>query len=179
MKNEFAVDFAKSARFQFERYKSLGDKTFEQLTEKELHWKPSENDNSIAIIVKHLAGNMLSRWTNFLTEDGEKQWRHRDIEFEHPPKTKVELLQRWNEGWNCLFDALDSIDESNFSSKIKIRGKDHTIIQAVHRQLAHYSGHIGQIFFLGKMIKQENWQSLSVPKGCSEAFNKKTFRKEN
>ncbi|WP_343486741.1 DUF1572 domain-containing protein [Allomuricauda sp. d1] len=175
----FTVDFIKSARFEFERYKTLGDKTFAQLSERDLHWKSSEHENSIAIIVKHLAGNMLSRWTHFLTEDGEKPWRHRDAEFENPPKTKEELILLWEKGWNCLFDALNTLNESNFETKIKIRGEKHSIVQAVHRQLAHYSGHVGQIILLGKMVKKEDWQSLSVPKGKSEAFNKKIFGKRS
>ena len=175
----FAIDFIKSVRFEFERYKTYGDKTLAQLTDSELHEKYSDNDNSIVIIVKHMSGNMLSRWTNFLTEDGEKAWRKRDTEFENPPKTKEELLLLWEKGWECLFQALDSINESNFETKVKIRGEEHSIMQAVVRQLAHYSGHVGQIVFIGKMIKKDSWQSLTVPKGGSTAFNTKMFGKNS
>ncbi len=169
--------YLKNIRFEFERYKTMGEKTFEQLSAQELHWRPSENDNSIAIITKHLAGNMLSRWTNFLTEDGEKPWRHRDTEFEDPPSTKEELILVWEKGWQCLFQAIEAVNESNFDANIKIRGKKHSIVQAFNRQLAHYASHVGQIVMLGKMIKGKEWTSLSIPKGQSEAFNKNLFRK--
>lgn len=171
----FEENYLKSVRSEFLRYKSLGEKTFGQLTEEEIHWKYAESDNSIAIIVKHIVGNMLSRWTNFLTEDGEKTWRNRDTEFEGTYASKSEMLDAWERGWDCLFGALDSIDKSNFDSKVKIRNKDHSIIEAINRQLAHYPSHVGQILFLGKMIKQQDWVSLSIPKGQSEAFNKKMF----
>lgn len=169
----FTEDFIQSVRFEFERYKILGEKTFVQLSDEELHWKPSDNDNSITIIVKHMAGNMLSRWANFLTEDGEKSWRHRETEFENPPKTKEELMLLWEKGWNCLFDALDQITDSNFNTKIKIRDEEHSIIQATHRQLAHYANHVGQIVYMGRMIKKKDWQSPSIPKGGSDTFNRK------
>lgn len=171
----FQEDYLKSAIFEFHRYKNLGDKTFAQLSDENLLWKYGEEDNSIAQIVKHLSGNMLSRWTNFLTEDGEKEWRNRDQEFVDPPASKKELIQIWERGWQCLFDVLDSIDDSNFDSKIKIRNEPHTIVQAVNRQLAHYANHVGQIVLLGKMIKGKDWASLSVPKGGSKTFNKKKF----
>lgn len=173
----FSQHYLENAKFEFERYKKLGEGTFDQLSENQLHWRPSETDNSIAIIVKHLAGNMLSRWTNFLTEDGEKPWRHRDTEFEDPPQTKKELLLIWEKGWQCLFQALDSINESNFDTKVVIRGEEHSITQAINRQLGHYASHVGQIVLLGKMIRGQAWQSLSIPKGKSEAFNKNIFRK--
>lgn len=174
----FAHTYIESAQFEFHRYKTLGDTTFSQLSEYELHWRPAETDNSIAIIIKHLAGNMLSRWTNFLIEDGEKSWRRRDDEFENPPQTKQELITLWEKGWACLFQALDAINTSNFDSKVKIRGEEHTIEQAVNRQLAHYAYHTGQIVLMGKMIKGVDWQSLSIPKGGSKAFNEKVFGKE-
>ncbi|UJH66907.1 DUF1572 family protein [Allomuricauda sp. SCSIO 65647] len=169
--------YLENVRFEFERYKTMGEKTFKQLSPQELHWRPSENDNSIAIIAKHLAGNMLSRWTNFLTEDGEKPWRHRDTEFEDPPNTKEELMLVWEKGWQCLFQAIEAVNESNFDANIKIRGKKHSIVQAFNRQLAHYASHVGQIVMLGKMIKGSAWTSLSIPKGQSEAFNKNLFGK--
>lgn len=155
----------------------MGERTFSQLSEKELQWCPGKEDNSIALIVKHLAGNMLSRWTNFLTEDGEKSWRDRDNEFELPPCTKEEVMATWEKGWHCLFEALASINKENFNDSVKIRGDDHSIMEAVHRQLAHYAAHVGQIVFLGKMIKSDLWVSLSIPKGGSKAFNQEKFRK--
>lgn len=173
----FRENYIKSALFEFRRYKTLGEKTFTQLSEEELLWKYGEEDNGIAQIVKHLSGNMLSRWTNFLTEDGEKNWRNREKEFIDPPSSKKELLKIWEKGWQCLFDALDAIDDSNFDTKIKIRNESHSIVEATNRQLAHYANHVGQIVLLGKMIKGKDWVSLSIPKGGSTAFNKQKFGK--
>ncbi|MBT2161689.1 DUF1572 family protein [Zobellia barbeyronii] len=174
---DYPDNFIKSALFEFNRYKSMGDSTFVQLNDKDIHWKLNESDNSIALIVKHISGNMLSRWTNFLTEDGEKPWRNREDEFTNPYETKTEMLAGWEEGWRCLFKALNSVTSDNFDTTIKIRNESHTIVEAVHRQLAHYSSHIGQIVLLGKMIKAENWTALSIPKGTSEDFNKNMFKK--
>ncbi len=175
----FQENYLTNIKFEFQRYKALGDKTFEQLTEEDIHWKYAEADNSIAIIVKHLSGNMLSRWTNFLVEDGEKTWRNREMEFEEPYTSKTDMISAWNQGWECVFDALKTINESNFDTKVKIRGEEHTIVEAANRQLGHYASHVGQIVFLGKMIRGEDWKSLSIPKGGSEAFNKKMFGKPN
>lgn len=171
----FQENYLKSVLFEFNRYKTLGDKTFKQLSEDEIHWTYTSTDNSIAIIVKHMVGNMLSRWTNFLTEDGEKTWRNRESEFELPYDTKAELLVAWEKGWNCLFHALNSVNSENFSEKIVIREEAHTISEAINRQLAHYANHVGQILYIGKMIKGKEWISPSIPKGDSEAFNKKMF----
>ncbi|WP_394749729.1 DUF1572 family protein [Spongiimicrobium salis] len=164
--------FIKSARFEFKRYKTLGDKTFAQLSDQDMLWQYQES-NSIAIIVKHIVGNMLSRWTNFLTEDGEKSWRNREMEFKDPYRKKEDLVAAWEEGWQCLFTALDSIDHNNFDTPIRIRTEEHSIVEAVHRQLAHYANHVGQIVFIGTMIKGEEWKSLSIPKGGSEEFNQR------
>lgn len=171
----FTENFLESARFEFQRSKTLGDKTFAQLGEADILWKYQETDNSISQIVKHISGNMLSRWTNFLSEDGEKPWRHRDTEFEEPFTTKTEMIAAWEKGWQCLFDAIASINSDNFNSLVKIRNDDHTIVEAVNRQLAHYANHVGQIVLLGKMIKKDNWVSLSIPKGESAVFNTKKF----
>ncbi len=160
---------------QFKYYKSLGEKTINQLPEEKLFWQYNDDSNSIAIIVKHLWGNMKSRWTDFLTTDGEKAWRERDAEFDNDIKTKSELLKKWNEGWQCLFEALESVSEDNFDQPIYIRNIEHSITEAMNRQLAHYSYHVGQIVFLGKMITNEKWQSLSIPKGQSSAYNKERF----
>jgi len=164
-----------SALREFERYKALGEKTFEQLTEEELQYTFHAEDNSIAQIVKHLVGNMKSRWTNFLEEDGEKSWRNRDSEFEQPLADKAQIIEAWSAGWQCVFDALEAINESNFTNTIRIRKEPHSIIQAVHRQLAHYASHVGQIVYLGKSIKGDQWNSLSIPKGKSVEFNRKYF----
>ncbi len=171
----YTSDFLSSIHFEFNRYKILGDKTFAQLADEDIHVRPEEEDNSIAVIVKHISGNMLSRWTNFLTEDGEKTWRHRESEFEDTFESKADMIKAWERGWECLFEALHSVNEDNFQTKVFIRGEAHSIPQAIHRQLAHYAYHIGQIVFLGKMIKGSEWVSLSIPKGGSDDFNKKMF----
>lgn len=170
-------NFLHSSIKQFEYYQLLGAKTFAQLSEEELLWQYNEASNSIAIVVNHLWGNMLSRWTDFLIADGEKEWRNRDLEFESLIKSKEELLQKWEEGWACLFKALASIDEENFETKIYIRNQEHSIVDAIQRQLAHYAYHVGQIVYLGKMIKGNDWQSLSIPKGKSQDFNAQKFGK--
>lgn len=163
--------YLNSTRGLFQYYRSLGSKTFAQLTDDQLQWKSDEESNSIAIIVNHMWGNMLSRWTNFLTEDGEKSWRERDMEFESVINTRAELEHKWNEGWQCVFDALDTINESNFDTKVYIRSQEHTIIDAVNRQLGHYAYHTGQIVLIGRMLAGNDWMSLSIPKGQSNAFN--------
>lgn len=173
----YQENYINSALYEFRRYKTLGDQTFDQINAEDMHWVHCANDNSIAIIVKHMVGNMLSRWTNFLTEDGEKTWRKRDTEFENPYTTKAEMIQAWENGWRCLFQALQSINSSNFDSEIKIRNEAHTVFEAVNRQLAHYANHVGQIVYIGKMIKGKEWISLSVPKGKSADFNREKFGK--
>jgi len=156
---------------RFEYYKSLGDKTFGQLSDEQVFWQYNEESNSIAVIVKHIAGNMLSRWTNFLTEDGEKSWRHRDEEFNNTFKTKQEVTGYWEKGWKCLFDALNQINDDNIYSTIYIRGEAHSVIDAVFRQLAHYPYHIGQIVYLAKMMKNDEWKTLSIARNKSQEFN--------
>ncbi len=163
---------------QFEYYKSLGDKTFNQLTFDEIQWQSDESSNSVAIIVKHIVGNMLSRWTNFLTEDGEKEWRHRDSEFENTFESLEDLIASWENGWACLFNAIKPLETEDLERIIHIRNQGHTVTEAINRQLAHYSFHIGQIVFLGKLLKGENWQSLSIPKGDSSKYNQEKFDKE-
>jgi len=164
-------NYLDNTKKQFEYYRSLGDKTFDQLEDKDLLWQYNNDSNSIAIIVNHLWGNMLSRWTDFLTADGEKEWRKRDQEFEAIIQTKEELLKKWNAGWDCLFLALNSVNEDNFDTEVFIRNQAHSIPEAVNRQLAHYAYHVGQIVFIGRMIKGKEWTSLSIPKGQSKAFN--------
>ncbi len=171
------LEYLGSIKKQFEYYKSVGEKTFNQLDEKDFFWQPNEQSNSIAIIVNHLGGNMKSRWTDFLISDGEKEWRNRDLEFESVIKTKEEVLEKWNEGWKCLFAALNSINNENFNSEIFIRNQSHSILEAINRQFAHYSYHIGQIVYVGRMIKGDQWKSLTIPKGKSSDFNKAKFSK--
>ncbi len=163
---------------QFKYYKSLGDKTFNQLSFEDLQNDIADDANSISIIIKHLVGNMLSRWTDFLNEDGEKEWRHREREFEDTYTTKDELIDDWNKGWGCLFNALKPLTENDLETIIYIRNQGHTVIEAIHRQLTHYAYHVGQIVFLGKVLKGKEWQSLSIPKGDSEKYNKDKFSKE-
>jgi hypothetical protein len=166
-----ATIFLQSAIKRFKEYQTLGEKTFAQLSDEEMHFAPNEASNSIAVIIQHLQGNMLSRWTNFLTEDGEKPWRNRDDEFEMHRFTKAELLEKWNEGWKVFLDTLESLKEGDLSKNITIRSQPLNVVDAINRQLAHYSYHVGQIVYLGRWIRKEEWKSLSIPKGNSQAFN--------
>ncbi|WP_298553536.1 DUF1572 family protein [uncultured Algibacter sp.] len=163
---------------QFEYYKSLGDKTFNQLSFDELLWQSNEDLNSISILVKHMVGNMLSRWTNFLTEDGEKEWRNRDEEFVSDFNSKEEIIAAWESGWFCLFHAIRPLKLDDLERTIYIRNGGHTVTEAINRQLAHYSYHVGQIVFLGTLLKGKDWESLSIPKGNSAEFNKDKFSQE-
>jgi len=176
--NSVAVNYLESTRKQFAYYKSLGEKTFAQLNDEEIHWQPNDDSNSVAIIVKHIVGNMLSRWTNFLTEDGEKEWRHRDTEFEDTFTSKAEMLAAWSAGWNCLFAAIDPLKPEDVSRIIYIRNQGHTVMEAITRQLCHYPYHIGQLVYVGKLIRGHEWTSLSIPKGKSSTYNADKFSKE-
>lgn len=149
---------------QFEQYKDLAEKAFAQLEEEKLFVQVNEESNSIAMIVQHMAGNMLSRWTDFMTTDGEKQWRRRDEEFEQVLKTKQEVFLQWEKGWQCLFDALEGIAPGQLQETIYIRKEAHTLLEAINRQLAHYPYHIGQIIFIAKMYSDQDWKSLSIPR---------------
>lgn len=162
---------------QFVQYKNLGDKTFSQVSDAQLFWQFNAESNSIAIIVKHLWGNMLSRWTDFLTSDGEKEWRQRDAEFENDIESRSELIDKWNAGWDCLLNAICSLSEKDLERTVYIRSEAHTVIEAINRQLAHYSYHVGQIVFIGKMCANDNWNSLSIPRGNSKGFNTEKFSK--
>lgn len=170
--------FLSSGIKQFHYYKRLGDETFEQLEFADLQKEFAEDSNSICIIVKHMVGNMLSRWTNFLTEDGEKPWRHRDQEFEDTYRSKEEMLRYWEQGWNCVFEALNPLTVKNLEQIVYIRNEGHTVTEAINRQLAHYAYHVGQIVLIGKMLKGGQWRSLSIARGKSEEFNSKKFSKE-
>lgn len=170
-----AIQYLFSAKRQFLMYKQLGEKTIDQLDEKDLFWQPNEESNSIATIVKHLWGNMLSRWTDFLTSDGEKPWRQRDAEFENDWNDRKTLMQKWEEGWQCLFTALDSITDDDLEKIIYIRNEGHTVLEATNRQIAHYAYHVGQIVYIGKMVKNEGWKSLSIPRNKSKDYNAEKF----
>jgi hypothetical protein len=156
--------FLQSALKEFRDYKKLGDKTFEQISEKDLHFQPNEECNSIAVNIQHMHGNMLSRWTNFLTEDGEKEWRKRDEEFQVHSFSKEKLIGLWEEGWKLVFDTIGSLTDDDLTKTVYIRGKPHTVIGAINRQVSHYSYHVGQIVLLAKMIKASEWQTLSIPR---------------
>lgn len=144
-----------------------------QLADEQLATALDPEMNSIALIVKHMAGNMRSRFTDFLTSDGEKPWRNRDLEFAEPPASREALLAMWEEGWRCLFAALEPLADVEMTKTVKIRGEAHSVMQAMHRQLAHYSYHCGQIVFLAKHLQHANWTSLSVPRGQSSAYTKR------
>lgn len=164
--------FLESVIKRFKEYKALGDKTFEQLREADMLFQPNEASNSIAVIIQHLHGNMFSRWTGFLTEDGEKEWRNRDAEFEAYNFSKQQLLDRWNEGWTVFLHALESLKEEDLLKTITIRTQPLTVVDAINRQMGHYSYHVGQIVYIGKWIKSNEWKSLSIPKGTSQQFNR-------
>ncbi len=168
-------DYLESVKKQFQYYKMLAEKTFDQVDDEGLFWQYNAESNSIAITVNHLWGNMLSRWTDFLTSDGEKEWRNRDSEFEDVIKSREDMMAKWEEGWQCLFKALDSVNDDNFGDLVYIRNQGHTIVEAINRQLAHYAYHVGQIVYVGRMLAGSNWESLSIPKGGSKAFNDKRF----
>ena len=172
-----AANYLDSARRLFTSYKSLGEKAIAQLKDPDLNIQRNEDSNSIAIIVKHLHGNMLSRWTDFLYSDGEKPWRNRDQEFEGVINNKEELLKLWNAGWKCLFDTLNTLKEEDLDKKVFIRHEEQTALDAINRQLAHYSYHIGQIVFLAKELKGGGWISLSIPKNKSQEFNNEKLGK--
>lgn len=170
-------DYLSSVQKQFSYYKTLGDKAMDQIPADQLFWQHNETSNSIAIIVNHLWGNMLSRWTDFLTSDGEKEWRDRDAEFEPGIQNKEELLAKWNAGWKCLFDALEGLKSADLEKEVFIRNMGHTVLEAINRQLAHYPYHVGQIVFIAKMAAGEDWNSLSIPKGNSKGYNAEKFSK--
>lgn len=171
-------DYLTSVKKQFAYYKSLGEKTFEQLTDEQLYWQYNPESNSIAMIVKHMAGNMISRWTDIFTTDGEKSTRNREAEFTPSTPNRQTITETWEQGWQCLFDTLDKLTADDLDKIIYIRNQGHTVMEAINRQLAHYPYHVGQIVFLGKMLCNENWHSLSIPRGQSENYNADKFAQE-
>jgi uncharacterized damage-inducible protein DinB len=169
--------FLSSAINRVNYYKDLADKSFAQLKETDFFYKPDEFSNSIAVIIKHMAGNMLSRWTNFLSEDGEKDWRNRDQEFADEELPLKELLAYWEKGWECFLSALSQLSEEQLLETIYIRSEPLTVVDAINRQLAHYPYHVGQIVYLSRLIKSTEWKNLSIPIGKSDLFNREMIDK--
>lgn len=166
-------NYLDSAKAEFVKLKALGDKAFTQLDIGDFHYKPDAESNSIALIIQHLSGNMISRWTDFLTTDGEKPTRNRDQEFEEKDQDKETLLRSWEAGWKVLTDTLASLGADDMLREVTIRGEKHSVIQAINRQLTHYGYHIGQIVYLAKHIKSSDWKTLSIARNRSEEFNQK------
>jgi Protein of unknown function (DUF1572) len=178
MPHQFTTSYIEDSLSLFRMYKRLGDGAMAQVTDERLTATLDSEMNSIAQIVKHMAGNMRSRWTNFLTTDGEKPDRDRESEFVEPPTTRVAVLKLWDEGWECLFGAIEPLTDADLGRTITIRGEAHSVMQAINRQVAHYSMHVGQIIFLAKHLRADQWKSLSVPKGHSASFNERVKRGE-
>ena len=170
---QFTTSYLEDSLTLFAYYKKLAERAMDQVDDADLFTTLDPEANSIAIIVKHMAGNMRSRWTDFLTSDGEKPNRNRDGEFEAPPATRAELLAVWEAGWACVFDALRPLTEADLTRTVTIRGEAHSVMQAINRQLAHYPHHVGQIVLLAKHFSSDRWQSLSVPRKGSAEFNRK------
>ena len=163
--------FLQSAIKRLAYYKELGDKTFATLNDADFHYHPNEESNSIAVIIQHVSGNMRSRWTNFLNSDGEKDWRNRDQEFEIISSSKEQLLAMWEQGWDVCLGAIKALTEDDLAKTIYIRNEGLSVIDAINRQLAHYPYHVGQIIYVAKIIKNDKWQSLSIPRNKSQQFN--------
>jgi hypothetical protein len=170
---EFTTSYVDDSLLLLRYYKTLAERAMAQVTDDQLFATLDAESNSIAIIVKHMAGNMLSRWTDFLASDGEKAWRDRDAEFADPPPTRAALVKLWEDGWRSVFGALDPLTDADLGRSITIRGEAHSVMQAINRQVAHYSYHCGQIVFLAKHFCSEKWQVLSVPRGKSGDFNRR------
>jgi Protein of unknown function (DUF1572) len=170
---QFTTSYLEDSLAVLRYYKKLAERAMDQLNDEQLFTVLDHEANSIAIIVKHMVGNMRSRWTDFLTTDGEKPNRNRDSEFVDPPSTRAALLDEWESGWNCVFEALESLTDADLERRITIRGEAHSVMQAINRQLAHYPHHVGQIVLLAKHFACDNWKSLSVPRNKSAEFNLK------
>jgi hypothetical protein len=170
---EFTTSYVEDSLSLFRYYKRLAERAMEQVSDDQLFAAIDKESNSIAVIVKHMAGNMLSRWTDFLTTDGEKPTRNRDSEFVEPPARRKELMALWEDGWSRLFAAIEPLTEADLGRTVTIRGEAHSVMQAINRQLAHYPHHVGQIVLLAKHFASNHWQSLSVPRNKSADFNRK------
>ena len=172
MAHQFSTSYAKDSVGVFQYYKKLAEQAMAQCPDAGLFATLDGESNSIAIIVKHMAGNMRSRWTDFLTSDGEKPDRNRDTEFEAPPTTRAELMEMWERGWKLLFEALEPLSDADLTRTITIRTEPHSVMQAINRQVAHYSYHVGQIVYLARHFAGDKWQSLTIPKKKSAEFNR-------
>jgi len=170
MAHERTDSYLKDSISLFHYYKKLGENAIAQCPDEGLFASLDEENNSMAIVVKHMTGNMRSRWTDFLTSDGEKANRNRDSEFEAPPKTRAEILDLWDAGWKCVFSALEPLGEAEMTKTVTIRGEEHSVMQAINRQIAHYAYHVGQIVLLAKHFAGANWKALTIPKNKSEEF---------
>lgn len=175
MQEDINHNYLHSITELFLYYKGLGDKALAQISDSEIHWRPDDESNSISVIVKHMRGNMLSRWTDFLTTDGEKEWRNRESEFVDDIKNKEAMLSIWEKGWYLLFSVLRTLGADDLQKIVYIRNEGHTVVEAINRHLTHCAQHIGQIIYIAKSLRAKSWQSLSIPKGKSEEFNKKKF----
>lgn len=165
MEENLGKHYIENCKHEFRKLKELGDKSFSQIRDEDFFWSPDEESNSIAIIVRHLSGNMISRWTDFLTTDGEKESRKRDEEFEKVFYTdKDDVMSRWEKGWKRLFKTIDSLNDEDLLKEVKIRNEPHSVMQAINRQLTHYGYHIGQIVYIAKHLENSNWKSLSIPR---------------
>jgi len=173
MTHQFSTSYLEDSIDVFNHYKKLGERAIAQCPDDALFTTLDPESNSIAIIVKHMAGNMRSRWTDFLTTDGEKPDRNRDTEFEDPPTTRSELMEMWERGWKYVFGALEPLSDANLTRTVTIRTEPHSVMQAINRQIAHYCYHVGQIVYLARHFAGDKWQTLSVPKKKSSEFNKK------
>ena len=163
---------------EFQKTKKLADKSIAQLSDEQLYVTIDPEANSVAVLMRHMAGNMRSRWVNFLTTDGEKPDRRRDQEFEDPQQSRAELVAEWEHGWQCLFDALSPLTDADLQRTVVIRGEPHSVYKAISRQVAHYSGHAYQILLLAKHMTGANWKTLSIPRGQSEEFNRRMLAKQ-
>lgn len=167
-----------SVKKQFRYYRMLGEKSMEQLEEEQLFWQYNGESNSIAVLVNHMAGNMLSRFTDFLTSDGEKPWRNRDAEFTNAFADRAQMMQRWHQGWECLMQTLDQLSDADLETIVYVRNDGHTVTEAINRQLAHYAYHTGQIVFIAKMLKDTDWQTLSIARNSSAEYNRRKFTQD-
>lgn len=175
---EFTTSYLADSLALFRQYKALADKAIAQVPDQHLNTVLDPESNSIAILVKHMAGNMRSRWIDFLTSDGEKPSRHRDNEFVDPAPSRGDLLADWEAGWTCLFAALEPLTEADLTRTVRIRGEAHSVMQAINRQVAHYSYHVGQIVLLAKHLASDHWQTLSVPRNQSAEWNRRVLAGE-
>jgi hypothetical protein len=178
MPHQFTTSYIEESLAVFRQYKKMAENAMAQLSDDQLFTTLDGEMNSIAVIVKHITGNMRSRWTNFLTSDGEKPDRNRDSEFVEPPETREALLERWESGWKTVFDAIEPLTDADLKRTVTIRSEPHSVMQAINRQVAHYSSHIGQIVFLAKHLAGPNWKSLSIPRNRSADFNRRVHAGE-